>query len=75
MTSKSTLAQNVQPAPVPYAKKRSPCVGKCTVNRADNPAYCASCLRSLAEIEGWGGYTDSEREAVYALLPMRRNRA
>jgi len=33
--------------------------------------YCAGCLRTLAEIAGWGGMSEHEQAAVLAQLPVR----
>lgn len=74
MTTKSTLAQNVQPAPVQSAKKRSPCLGICHVIGGPYSRSCGGCLRSIEEIENWGRYTDEERERILRLLPLRSER-
>jgi hypothetical protein len=33
--------------------------------------YCAGCLRTLAEIAGWGEMSEDEQAAVLAQLPAR----
>ncbi len=71
MTMKSTLARNVQQAPVPSANKRSPCRGICSVVGGPYDRRCSGCLRTLEEIENWGGYSDEERQAVLRILPLR----
>jgi len=68
---KSTLAQNVQRAPVQSVNVRSPCRGKCYIVGGPYDRRCGSCLRTLEEVEGWGGYTDEEKQDVLRLLPLR----
>jgi len=49
----------------------SPCIGICQMS-ADN-RFCTGCHRSLAEIAGWAGLTDSEKSRVNAALNTRWN--
>lgn len=56
---------------VPRAVK-TPCVKVCVVDGASG--LCLGCFRSLAEIGGWGGFTDADRERITAELPARRDR-
>jgi predicted Fe-S protein YdhL (DUF1289 family) len=46
----------------------SPCVGICAID--PSAGHCIGCLRTLAEIANWSGYSRSEREQV--LLRLRR---
>ena len=48
----------------------SPCVDVCHMDSASG--YCEGCLRSLDEIASWSKYTASEKRAVLALLPARK---
>jgi predicted Fe-S protein YdhL (DUF1289 family) len=75
MTMKSTLARNVQPAPAPSAKKRSPCLGICHIIGGPYDRRCGGCLRSLEEIENWSRYTDEEKQSILRLLPLRASEA
>jgi predicted Fe-S protein YdhL (DUF1289 family) len=34
--------------------------------------WCEGCLRTLPEIAAWGGLSDADKRAVWALLPARR---
>jgi predicted Fe-S protein YdhL (DUF1289 family) len=47
----------------------SPCNKVCTVDPIS--ALCLGCGRSLAEIEGWVGFSADERARVMAQLPQR----
>jgi predicted Fe-S protein YdhL (DUF1289 family) len=35
--------------------------------------YCVGCARTLDEIAGWGGMSETEQAAVLAQLPARRS--
>ncbi len=61
----STVAQTTQP---PRAIA-TPCVKVCVVDGASG--LCLGCWRTLAEIGGWSGFTDAERAAILAELPVR----
>ena len=47
----------------------SPCDKICTVDPVSG--LCLGCGRSLAEIERWTAFTESERSRVMAELPQR----
>ena len=49
----------------------SPCTKVCVMDAEQR--YCEGCLRTLAEIAGWGEMSDAERRAVVAQLPARRS--
>jgi len=51
---------------------KSPCTKLCVMD--PQSGLCRGCLRTLAEIAGWGGMSDAERQAVLAALPERRDR-
>ncbi|NBB65695.1 DUF1289 domain-containing protein [Pseudomonas sp. ODNR1LW] len=44
----------------------------CAVDGASG--LCLGCFRSLAEIAGWRGLSETERAAIMAELPSRRGR-
>ncbi|MFO1352319.1 MAG: DUF1289 domain-containing protein [Gammaproteobacteria bacterium] len=50
----------------------SPCVNLCTLDASRE--FCLGCLRSLAEIAGWSGFTPAEKRLVLARLSARRTR-
>lgn len=50
-------------------KIESPCNAICTVE--PRTGLCIGCGRSLTEIAGWIGYSDSERARIMAELPAR----
>ncbi|MBV1788970.1 DUF1289 domain-containing protein [Marinobacterium sp. D7] len=47
---------------------RSPCVGVCVLDEHD---LCTACCRSGLEIADWGGMSDDEKRAVWALIRRR----
>ena len=47
----------------------SPCIKLCILNAAGD--HCIGCGRSLTEIAGWTGYSDTQRAGVIADLPRR----
>jgi len=47
----------------------SPCLKVCVMDAEQR--YCAGCLRTLAEIAGWGEMSEDEQAAVLAQLPAR----
>lgn len=47
----------------------TPCIKVCVIDAVSG--LCAGCGRSLAEIGGWLGFSDTERRAVMATLPAR----
>ena len=46
----------------------SPCVGLCELDDQD---LCVACRRSGMEIADWGGYSNEEKRAVWALIKRR----
>jgi predicted Fe-S protein YdhL (DUF1289 family) len=48
---------------------RSPCIRICAIDPVRG--ICIGCGRTLAEIGGWVRYSDAERDAIMAALPMR----
>lgn len=55
---------------VPFRAVPSPCIGVCQL---DENGLCHGCLRSSAEIAGWGRMDDDERLRLMELvLPERQ---
>lgn len=50
----------------------TPCIKVCAVD--GRTQSCVGCGRTLAEIGGWTRFSDAERAAIMAALPMRRSR-
>ena len=50
----------------------TPCVKICILDRENG--LCLGCLRTLAEVAGWTAFSDAERAAIMAELPLRRGR-
>jgi predicted Fe-S protein YdhL (DUF1289 family) len=48
----------------------SPCVDVCRMDAKSG--YCEGCRRTLEEIASWSKYTATEKRAVLALLPARK---
>lgn len=48
----------------------SPCIRICQMD--SDRRLCTGCLRTIAEITGWGSMTADARRAVLAALPARR---
>jgi len=48
----------------------SPCVKTCLLDPAT--PLCVGCFRTLDEIAGWGGFSDTRKQAVLDRLPARR---
>lgn len=57
------MSEEVKKQPV-----RSPCVNICTL---DNDDICIACHRRGMEIADWGGMSDDEKRAVWALIRRR----
>jgi predicted Fe-S protein YdhL (DUF1289 family) len=51
----------------------TPCIKICVIDAATG--LCAGCGRTLAEIAGWAGMTDRERQGIMRDLPARRGQA
>lgn len=47
----------------------TPCIKVCAVDGASG--FCLGCRRTLQEIAGWSRYSDEERTAIMAALPLR----
>ncbi len=47
----------------------SPCTGVCTIDAAS--AFCLGCGRTIDEILAWGAWSEPQRLAVMADLPIR----
>ncbi len=50
----------------------TPCVKVCVVD--GESGLCLGCLRSLAEIAGWGGLPEEARLRIMTELPERKTR-
>jgi len=50
----------------------TPCVNICLLDTATG--MCAGCGRTIEEIARWSAMSDSERRAVMAQLPARKER-
>ncbi len=48
---------------------RTPCVKVCVVD--GQSGHCLGCGRNLGEIARWARISDTERDAVMAILPAR----
>jgi predicted Fe-S protein YdhL (DUF1289 family) len=48
----------------------SPCIDVCRMDAAT--ALCEGCARTIDEIAAWGGSTNEERRAIWALIRQRR---
>jgi predicted Fe-S protein YdhL (DUF1289 family) len=47
----------------------TPCIKVCAVS--GQTGLCIGCGRTLAEIAGWGGLSEQERQRIMAELPAR----
>lgn len=56
----------------PLPSPPSPCVQVCTLDARGE--YCIGCLRTLAEIAGWGSFTAAQRWALLNELQLRAER-
>ena len=56
-------------SPGPPRSIATPCVKVCVVDGATS--LCLGCWRTLSEIGGWSGFTDTERARIMAELPAR----
>ncbi len=61
----ATPARPPIPTPTP-----SPCTSVCRM--AAQQPWCEGCFRTLDEITAWATLSDSAKQAVWALLPQRR---
>jgi predicted Fe-S protein YdhL (DUF1289 family) len=50
----------------------TPCVNICLLDA--KTGLCLGCGRSLDEIAGWASMSDSDRRAIMAELPLRKQR-
>lgn len=48
----------------------SPCINVCKMDEASG--LCLGCFRTLGEIAGWAGRSDTERLAILAAVARRR---
>jgi predicted Fe-S protein YdhL (DUF1289 family) len=62
-----TPAPSGPPKPI-----KTPCVKVCVVD--GESGLCLGCYRELSEVAGWARFSEAEREAIMAELPMRRSR-
>ncbi|SCK21452.1 cysteine-rich CWC family protein [Vogesella sp. LIG4] len=49
----------------------SPCIGVCELDASGR--YCTGCLRTCAEIAGWPGASDAQKQVVLARLQALRS--
>ena len=47
----------------------TPCIKVCAVS--GQTGLCIGCGRTLAEIAGWGGLSEQDRQRIMAALPAR----
>ena len=50
----------------------TPCIKVCAVDGRSQT--CLGCGRTLVEIGGWTRFSDAERAAIMAALPVRKER-
>ena len=50
----------------------TPCVKICVID--GESGLCLGCRRTLAEVAGWAGFSDTERAEIMAELPSRLGR-
>ena len=50
----------------------SPCIRICTIN--PQTKYCDGCYRTLPEVAKWTRFTEGERDAILADLPVREEK-
>ena len=55
---------------VVFALAKSPCTNVCQMHQPTG--WCEGCARTIAEIIAWSKASETERRAVLALLPARR---
>lgn len=48
----------------------SPCISICKMN--DKTGLCEGCHRTIAEIAGWGGASESEKRAIWVEIRRRQ---
>ena len=48
---------------------KTPCISICAMD--EESGLCTGCARTLTEIGGWGGMSDTERDTVLRDLPAR----
>jgi predicted Fe-S protein YdhL (DUF1289 family) len=48
----------------------SPCINVCRMDAASG--WCEGCLRTLAEIATWSAMPQTDKRAVWQVLPARR---
>ena len=58
--------------PSPPRAVATPCIQVCIVD--GQSGLCLGCFRTLSEIGGWAGFSETERAALMAALPGRRAR-
>lgn len=66
---------SLHPPSTPSGPPRSiatPCVNVCVIGAS---SLCLGCYRTLAEIGGWGGFSDAQRAEIMAALPGREKKA
>ena len=56
--------------PAAEAGVASPCINVCRMN--ESTGWCEGCHRTLDEIAFWSVLDESDKQAVWALLPARR---
>lgn len=49
----------------------TPCIRVCRIDEASG--LCIGCSRTLAEIAGWAGMSDHERQRIMAALAQRKS--
>ena len=52
-----------------HQPNKTPCVKVCVVD--GQSGHCLGCGRNLGEIARWARISDTERDAVMAILPAR----
>jgi len=58
---------NTPPRPI-----ATPCVNVCVIDGASG--LCLGCYRTLPEVAGWSGFSETKRRAIMAALAGRATR-
>lgn len=67
------MSEIIQVSEIIQEEIQSPCIGVCSMD--DASGYCYGCYRTIEEIKGWWGMSQSEQKTLLSVLDARQNQS
>jgi len=65
------MSESIQASEIIQEEIQSPCIGVCSLD--DTTGYCYGCYRTIDEIKGWWGMSQSEQKSLLSTIETRQS--